>query len=57
MLTDNQPDRAAQSERTNQAFQPAETVRDSRVGSRMIVPIVVVVIGLVVLIALFMVPR
>ncbi|MFN8592222.1 MAG: hypothetical protein U0031_12250 [Thermomicrobiales bacterium] len=57
MLTDNQPERAAQSERTNQAFQPAETVRDSRVGTRMIVPIVVVVIGLVVLIALFMVPR
>lgn len=57
MLTDNQPDRAAQRERIDQAFQPAETVRDSRVGTRMILPVVVVLIGLVVLIALFVAPR
>jgi hypothetical protein len=56
MATDPRMERSVEKARTDEAFKLDTPAHGSRLGARVVVPIVIVLVGIVVLVLLFMNP-
>jgi hypothetical protein len=57
MVTEPQTERAAKKVRTDEAFKVDTPAHSPRVGVRVIIPLVVVLIGIILIAVLFVAPR